>query len=569
MTVATTLNKHIYNGDGLTKNWPYTFPITATAEVHVYLTDALGAISEVGSNFLVDEENVYVTYPVDGDAIATGTKITLYREVPMTQVTDYKNQGPLNAETIESAFDKSAMVAQQLSERIDRAVLWPIDETISQGDADSILGVIDTQAAAAAASATAASGSASAAAGSAVASDASADASALSAVAAANAAASLELTDNSIDKFTGDEATTVFTLSRAPATKNNVHIYFDGVYQNKDTYEVSGTTLTFDEAPPMDVGIEAVIGTLAYVGTPSDGTVTTTKIVDGNVTEGKLSAAVQAVLRAWANYRRPTLLYVSATQVSVEGNTGTGNETKVIFPDGEVRSVVEDVASTHKYRKFDITATAQFTTGTEDSGLRATESEAANTWYAIYAVKSLIDATKFVLVGTVYAPIQANFANLNTAFGTNGWAYLGLIRNGDDSGATGDVLSFRHSGYVTMFYNTCVGQTGGITALAGIRLASTASGSNVSWTYASGMGSGQMPPNITVASIWTSGNCDTFRARQSATDGGPTIASSESAIAVGFGVATWVNITNGLWAGVQSSGTYDLNVTGFVDGGLS
>jgi len=41
----------------------------------------------------------------------------------------------------------------------------------------------------------------------------------------------------------------VFTLTTAPATKNNLQIYIDGVYQAKVNYSVSGTTLTFTTAP--------------------------------------------------------------------------------------------------------------------------------------------------------------------------------------------------------------------------------------------------------------------------------------------------------------------------------
>lgn len=53
-----------------------------------------------------------------------------------------------------------------------------------------------------------------------------------------------------VDTFNGDGSTTGFTLTTEPATKNNLQIYIDGVYQAKANYSTSGTTLTFTTAPP-------------------------------------------------------------------------------------------------------------------------------------------------------------------------------------------------------------------------------------------------------------------------------------------------------------------------------
>lgn len=61
-----------------------------------------------------------------------------------------------------------------------------------------------------------------------------------------------------IDEFTGDGSDTTFTLSAAPASENNTQVYVGGVYQEKATYSVSGTTLTFSEAPANGVSIEVM-----------------------------------------------------------------------------------------------------------------------------------------------------------------------------------------------------------------------------------------------------------------------------------------------------------------------
>jgi len=58
--------------------------------------------------------------------------------------------------------------------------------------------------------------------------------------------------------FTGDGTTTNFTLSTAPNNENSTFVYINGVYQNKNTYSLSGVTLTFSEAPPVTSKIEVM-----------------------------------------------------------------------------------------------------------------------------------------------------------------------------------------------------------------------------------------------------------------------------------------------------------------------
>jgi hypothetical protein len=61
-----------------------------------------------------------------------------------------------------------------------------------------------------------------------------------------------------IQNFTGTGSQTVFTLSSAAIGENNTFVYINGVYQNKNTYTVNGTTLTFSEAPPSTSVIEVM-----------------------------------------------------------------------------------------------------------------------------------------------------------------------------------------------------------------------------------------------------------------------------------------------------------------------
>jgi hypothetical protein len=93
------------------------------------------------------------------------------------------------------------------------------------------------------------------------------------------ASSGLGTSNVAVDAFSGNNSTTAFTLSGDPGSENNTQVYVSGVYQEKDTYSVSGTTLTFSTAPPTGTSnIEVVWTAPLAIGTPSDGTVTTAKI---------------------------------------------------------------------------------------------------------------------------------------------------------------------------------------------------------------------------------------------------------------------------------------------------
>jgi hypothetical protein len=61
-----------------------------------------------------------------------------------------------------------------------------------------------------------------------------------------------------VQNFTGTGSQTIFTLSSASLGENFTFVYINGVYQQKNTYTVSGTTLTFSTAPPITSSIEVM-----------------------------------------------------------------------------------------------------------------------------------------------------------------------------------------------------------------------------------------------------------------------------------------------------------------------
>ena len=285
----------------------------------------------------------------------------------------------------------------------------------------------------------------------------------------------------------------------------STNVVYAGLIARTYTYS-DGNTITANENNTNENTLYSEInGNLNSANISASG-VATSNIAANAVTYSKLDSTLQSTftfVNTLGTYRRPVLQWISVALIDIERNTGTANRTCITFPD-EQRCVTEDTGSTTKYRRFDITATAQFTSGTEDSGLIGA-SEAVNTWYAIYAVKSLINSSNFVLVGTTVTPSSisanvatsgGNYSTLNSMFGTNSWVYIGSIPNGDNSAATGDIKNFVQAGATTLLDQAAT--TGNVPNGTGIRLATTATATSLTWSFHKSTGTTSVPVSATV-----------------------------------------------------------------------
>ena len=102
-------------------------------------------------------------------------------------------------------------------------------------------------------------------------------------------------TNLSHNQFNGDGSAYQFTLSIAPVHENNTMVYIDGVYQNKTSYSISGTTLDFGSSfpPPNGSKVECMTMNQLDINVPVDDTISTAKLQASAVTEAKI--AVNAV----------------------------------------------------------------------------------------------------------------------------------------------------------------------------------------------------------------------------------------------------------------------------------
>lgn len=130
MTIPASMPvRAAYTGDGVTVNFPVPFIYFAnsdgTKQIKVVLADANG------ENEVVQVENTNFTITDAGAVNGTltmlvaplsGYKLTIIYDIPIGQLTDYKEFGRLPSESIETAFDKVTAILKQHQEIIDRCI---------------------------------------------------------------------------------------------------------------------------------------------------------------------------------------------------------------------------------------------------------------------------------------------------------------------------------------------------------------------------------------------------------------------------------------------------------------
>jgi len=133
MTVSSTSSRVVYNGNGSTTTFPFGFKVQQAADLAVVYTDATGtdfalSASQYGATGFGIDAGGTVTYPLSGSPIASGTALTIYRKVAVTQPTSISNQGAMWPQVIEAALDRLTYIAQNVSDTVSRAlVISPTD----------------------------------------------------------------------------------------------------------------------------------------------------------------------------------------------------------------------------------------------------------------------------------------------------------------------------------------------------------------------------------------------------------------------------------------------------------
>lgn len=212
--------------------------------------------------------------------------------------------------------------------------------------------------------------------------------------------------------------------------------------------------------------LESDLDILEYMRFRDDG------VLEVNTYHNNANEGSQAVTFQWllAKYRKPRLIYVDSSTVSLEDT--------LIYGRDRLWTVVDNTLA------FGSNANGETSgdTGAAVSGLSQGESRTANRWYYIYAVEvqygSDANGSNCILVASVTSPLTSNISTLNSALGTGKWVYVGVVRNGYNDGTnTNIIVQFKYdeNGYMRFIQST--GNEGG-----GMTLASGTGTTNLEYT---------------------------------------------------------------------------------------
>jgi len=125
--IPTTINKTQYDCNGVQTVFPFAFKIFNETDIVVILRDSVGKETtlEFLSDYDVTAENDDFS---DGGNVETfetydsGNSLTIMRVLELKQETKYKNLEKFPAQTFENDLDKQTCIAQQILEKISRAI---------------------------------------------------------------------------------------------------------------------------------------------------------------------------------------------------------------------------------------------------------------------------------------------------------------------------------------------------------------------------------------------------------------------------------------------------------------
>jgi parallel beta-helix repeat protein len=252
LTVSTTTSRADYNGNGTTTAFAVPFYFLDNSHLTVLRTQiSTGVITTLAltTDYTVTGAGV----PAGGTvtclvAPTAGQKISILRNVPLTQLNTYVPNDPFPAASHEQALDKLTMEVQQLDEAIDRALTLPantvagsVSATLPTPEANKFIGWNSA-------------------------------ANGLQNLDASTLATITAYGGQYVDVFSGTGSQTQFTLSQNPGTLSNLSVSISGVVQRPtiDYTYPGGSVLNFVSAPAAGTNnIMVQYGAVVPTGAPS------------------------------------------------------------------------------------------------------------------------------------------------------------------------------------------------------------------------------------------------------------------------------------------------------------
>jgi hypothetical protein len=175
------------------------------------------------------------------------------------------------------------------------------------------------------------------------------------------------------DTFNGDGSTVAFTLTSTAYSKNNLQVFIDGVYQSKDNFSVSGSTLTFTTAPSTGtdnievIHLKSVIGSVKLDSFTGDSSDTTFDLANTIAGENNTQVFIDGVYQSKSNYS------TSGTTITFSTAPPNGSAIEVvhIVPDSAGGGGI-DWDSTVQTGNFTATAGAGYFVDTTSAAITVT-----------------------------------------------------------------------------------------------------------------------------------------------------------------------------------------------------
>jgi hypothetical protein len=338
MTISSTTRiAGPFVGNGTASAFPVAFKVFTAGDIDVVRLNTSTGVETT----LVLTTDYTVALNIDQDSnpggtvtlvagpLATGFTLTITSDIANLQPTDLTNQGGFYPEVITDSFDRATIQIQQMAGEVSRSIKVPLSDSTFDMELPGAL----------------------ARANSFVAFDGNG---ALTTQAASSSAAPTSITRQ---VFSGTGSQTIFTLGSDPGgAGNSAQVFIGGVYQQRNTYTISGSTLTFSQAPVAGTNNIEFVNFLIGSGSNGVGIVTLTGDVTGSGT-GTVPATVAANAVTFAKMQqiatdrllgRDSLLTGDVEQLTVGGGvefTGSGGIQTSAFT-GDVTKAAGGTATT-------------------------------------------------------------------------------------------------------------------------------------------------------------------------------------------------------------------------------